>query len=65
MAIIPRPAVKLLLYHGVLAPRARWRSQVVSYGRPGPNGIALEIEASPHTASPRRPAPPPHLPPAS
>jgi putative transposase len=35
-ALIPRPAVNLLLYHGVLAPRARWRSQVVRYGRPTP-----------------------------
>jgi hypothetical protein len=29
-ALVPRPAVNLLVYHGVLAPRARWRSQ----GRP-------------------------------
>jgi hypothetical protein len=29
-AIIPRPVVNLLLYHGVLAPRARRRSQIVS-----------------------------------
>jgi hypothetical protein len=47
-ALIPRPAVNLLLYHGVLAPRARWRSQVVRYGRPTPDGNALE--ASPRAA---------------
>jgi len=35
-AIIPRPAVNVLLHHWVLAPRARWRSQVVRYGRPAP-----------------------------
>jgi putative transposase len=35
-ALIPRPAVNLLGYHGVLAPRARWRSQVVRYARPAP-----------------------------
>ena len=51
-AIIPRPAVNLLLYHGVLAPRARWRSQAVRYGRPAPAGIALKLEASPRTAVP-------------
>ena len=32
-AIIPRPAVNLLLYHGVLAPRARWRPDIVAYRR--------------------------------
>jgi hypothetical protein len=35
-AITPRPAINLLLYHGLLAPHARWRSQVVGYGRPAP-----------------------------
>jgi hypothetical protein len=30
VAIIPRPAVNLVLYHGVLAPHARWRRQAVS-----------------------------------
>jgi len=49
-ALIPRPAVNLLVYHGVLAPRARWRSQVVRYARPGPDGIALTPEATPHPA---------------
>ena len=28
-ALTPRPAINLLLYHGVLAPHARWRPQVV------------------------------------
>jgi hypothetical protein len=28
-AIIPRPAVNLLLYHGVLAPPVAWRSAVI------------------------------------
>ena len=51
-ALVPRPAVHLLLYHGVLAPRARWRAQVVRYGRPAPDGLALELEASPRSAGP-------------
>ena len=34
----------------VLAPRARWRSQVVRYARGAPNGIALTLEATPHPA---------------
>jgi hypothetical protein len=46
-ALIPRPAVNLLLYHGVLASRARWRSQVVRYGRPAPDVAALTSEAHP------------------
>ena len=32
--LVPRPRVNLILYHGVLAPRAAWRAAVV----PGPNG---------------------------
>ena len=47
-----RTAVNLLLYHGVLAPCARRHSQVVRYGRPAPDGTALE--ASPHAAVPTR-----------
>src|SRR5262249_10304247 len=32
-ALTPPPEINLLLYHGVLAPHARWRPQVVRYGR--------------------------------
>jgi hypothetical protein len=49
-AIIPRPSVNLVVYHGVLAPHARWRSRVVSYGRPAPDAHAREREASPRAA---------------
>jgi hypothetical protein len=31
-ALVPRPRVNLILYHGVLAPHARLRGAVVSYG---------------------------------
>ena len=31
-ALIPRPYVILILYHGVLAPNARWRGEVVGFG---------------------------------
>jgi hypothetical protein len=30
-ALTPRPEINLRLYHGVLAPHARWRGQVVAY----------------------------------
>ena len=30
--LIPRPRVNLILYHGVLAPRAAWRARVVTCG---------------------------------
>ena len=33
-ALTSRPAINLILYHGVLAPYARWRPEVVAYGRP-------------------------------
>src|SRR5215813_7988743 len=49
-ALIPRPALNLLVYHGLLAPRARWRSQVVRYARPAPDGIALTLAATLHPA---------------
>jgi len=34
-ALIPRPHKNLVVYHGVLAPRSKWRARVVAYGRPG------------------------------
>ena len=33
-ALTPRPAINLVFYHGVLAPYARWRPDMVAYGRP-------------------------------
>ena len=32
-ALVPRPRINLILYHGVLAPPAACRAQVVQYGR--------------------------------
>jgi Putative transposase len=32
-ALVPRPHKNLVLYHGVLAANASWRSRVVQYGR--------------------------------
>jgi hypothetical protein len=40
-AVVPRPETNLLICHGLLAPRARWRERVVAYGR-----VALEPTAS-------------------
>jgi len=51
-SFIPRPRTNLLLYHGVLAPNAKWRPEVVAYGRPG------KAETEPAVA---RAAPPPAL----
>jgi hypothetical protein len=33
-ALIPRPCVNPIVYHGVLAPNAKWRREVVDFGRP-------------------------------
>jgi hypothetical protein len=49
-ALIPRPAVNLVVYHGVLAPHARWRAHVVRYDRPAPDAPARERAASPRAA---------------
>ena len=51
-AIIPRPRINLVLYHGVLASHACWRWQAVSYGRPARDGNAREFEVSPRAADP-------------
>jgi hypothetical protein len=40
-AMTPRPETNLLICHGVVAARARWRARVVGYGR-----VALEPTAS-------------------
>jgi hypothetical protein len=39
-AMTPRPETNLLICHGVLAPRARWRARVVVYGRRVPEPTA-------------------------
>jgi Putative transposase len=48
-AITPRPETNLLICHGVLAPRARWRERVVAYGRvaPEPTALAPPLAAGP------------------
>ena len=59
-AMTPRPETNLLICHGVLASRARWRARVVVYGRPVPELTAstAPLAAGPDgtgvkTASPR------------
>ena len=46
--LTPRPRINLILYHGVLAPRAAWRSQVVEQARsPAVSESALTEVAAP------------------
>jgi hypothetical protein len=40
-AMTPRPETNLLICHGLLAARARWRARVVAYGRAAPEPTAL------------------------
>ncbi len=35
-ALTPRPRINLILYHGILAPRAQARARAVAHGAPGP-----------------------------
>ena len=44
-ALTPRPRINLVLYHGVLAPHARWRARVVAH-RPGPAATSLPASLS-------------------
>src|SRR2546427_2698254 len=55
-ALTPRPRINLVLYHGVLAPHARWRARVVAYGatpvsRPVPASPSAKVSASDDTAT--------------
>ena len=45
-ALTPRPRINLILYHGVLAPRAAWRSRVVQFGAAASPGAAAEPDAA-------------------
>ena len=45
-ALIPRPYVNLIVYHGVLAPNAKWRREVVVFGR-------AQVESEPSSCSRR------------
>jgi hypothetical protein len=43
--LIPRPRINLILYHGVLGPRAAWRSLVVGFGNTADRGEASSADA--------------------
>jgi len=43
-ALIPRPYVNLIVYHGVLAPNAKWRGEVVAFER-------TRVESQPSASS--------------
>ena len=44
-ALTPRPAINLILYHGVLASDARWCPDVVAYGRPERDAASGPMES--------------------
>jgi hypothetical protein len=44
-ALVPRPRLHLIRYHGVLAPNAKLRARVVPQGPPAPGHAATEVEA--------------------
>ncbi len=52
--VVPRPRVNLVLYHGLLAPRAAWRAEVIPRGAPGA-GPAPQVE-EPDSGVARRPS---------
>jgi hypothetical protein len=45
-ALIPRPRINLVIYHGVLAPHSSWRAGVVAYGPPPAEPTAVARAAS-------------------
>jgi hypothetical protein len=58
-ALTPRPRINLILYHGVLAPHARWRPRVVASGAlpetaaTAPNAEAESDDDAPSPVPPR------------
>lgn len=56
--LIPRPRINLILYHGVLGPRAAWRSLVVGFGNTTDAATARE-RADPSEARATEPPPDP------
>ncbi|OFV89694.1 MAG: hypothetical protein A3H95_14420 [Acidobacteria bacterium RIFCSPLOWO2_02_FULL_64_15] len=47
--LVPRPRINLILYHGVLAPRAAWRSAVVTHTTAtGRDAGAIASRPTPH-----------------
>ena len=44
--LVPRPHVNLLLYHGVLAPRAAWRAEVVPQSEPSVDAETSDARAT-------------------
>ena len=50
--LVPRPRVNLVLYHGVLAPRAAWRAEVVRRQTPVVTADSSAAEPSVHAPAP-------------
>ena len=50
--LVPRPRVNLVLYHGVLAPRAAWRAVVVRRQTPAVTADTSAAETPVHTPEP-------------
>ena len=57
--LTPRPRINLILYHGVLAPRAAWRSLVVAYkAAAGPGDSGTKVTDTSPDPSDGKAAPP-------
>jgi hypothetical protein len=50
--LVPRPRINLLMYHGVLAPRAAWRSAVVPRTVSADGGVACSHQPADTTGRP-------------
>ena len=56
-ALTPRPRINLVIYHGILAPRARARARAVAHGAPARSpGEPLPTAADNRGTEPSRPA---------
>jgi hypothetical protein len=61
-ALVPRPRINLLIYHGVLGPHARERREAAAYGRPASENAPDDETAAdcmPGSAPPDAPPPGP------
>jgi hypothetical protein len=55
-SLTPRPRINVLIYHGILAPRAAWRAAAVAYGRT--NRDTALVDATAQTSPPVNMPPP-------
>ncbi len=53
-ALVPRPRLNLIRYHGVLAPNAKWRAEIVPGRALSANDTSADLDGAPHHSASAR-----------